>query len=384
MEKEIVTSIDVGTSTTKVIVAEIKEDGAISILGLGIAKTKGMKNGYVINKAKVSESISQAINEVVKATNIRPVNTYLGISGLGLASTISTGTSTVKQRDGHIDDMHIKNASDDAARNAEDMLINRHVIHIVPISNMIDNEKAICEPVGMQGTKLESTVILIHALEKHIKDLVDAVEENGIDVIDVMASPVAASYVTLSQSQRLQGCVFMDIGAQTTDVIIFDDDKPISLTSLPFGSDDITNAIAVEFKISTEDAERVKRDLHSEINYPKTVIDKVILKRTSKLFADVKRIIKNIDDDILLPSGVLITGGGSMISNIDTIAKDSLKLPAKIIFPRHNALKSKPELGVAYGICRFGIANKKSSSGFFSSIKKSTKKLSHWLKRFLP
>src|SRR5581483_3913899 len=134
-------------------------------------------------------------------------------------------------------------------------------------------------PAGLRATKLEVKALFITCLEHHLADLIKTVEDAGIEVIDVVAAPVAASFVTISKKQRRVGCLLVDIGAETTSVIAFENNNPISLEVFPLGGADITNDIALGLKISLEDAENIKLGGLARVNYSKKKLDDIIYAR---------------------------------------------------------------------------------------------------------
>ncbi len=383
MSKNIITGIDIGTQTTKVVVSEVLEDGSIKILGVGTSQSAGLRNGYIVDLTEAVQSVSKALDSAVKSARLRPSSAYLSIGGASLAGIIAKGSAYVRHSDATITNNDFENSLQDASDKAESSLINKKTIHDIPLYTLIDDELALGNPIGMRASKLESTVMLVHALESHIDDFVSAVEDAGVEVIDVTAGPLAASFASLSTPQRMQGCVLLDIGAESTDVIVYEDNTPIALKVLPIGSNDITNAIAVSLKVPPCEAEQIKKGSLIGTKYNQATIDKIVSKSINKLFTEVKTILKDLDDSTMLPSGVLITGGGARLNNIEELTKVALKLPTKVVYANEKQIVGNPEFTIAYGLCIWG-ANSDSDDGAFPTFKNLFKKLGSWLKQFKP
>lgn len=383
MNKNIITGIDIGTNTIKIVVSEVLSNGSVKILGVGTSKSEGLRNGYIVDLPSTITSVSKALDNTVKTARLRPNRAFLSIGGISLSGMTANGTAYIRHSDSTIYEQDFEKSIDDASQKSKDKLINKKVIHDIPIRNFVDGEEALCNPVGMQGSKLDSTVMLVHALESHIDDFVSAVEDAGVEVVDVTAGPLAASFASVSTPQKMQGCILLDIGSESTDVIIFENNTPITLRVLPIGSNDITNAIAVGLKVSPSEAERIKKGSLIGAKYTQASIDKIISKSLNELFTEIKSIIKELDNNTILPSGVLITGGGARLASIEDIAKKALKLPTKIVYAKDKHIAGNPEFTVAYGLCIWG-ANNDTHDTTFNSIKKVIKKISSWVKQFLP
>jgi len=378
-----ITGIDIGTHTIKVVVAEINNDATIRVIGVGTAPTQGVRNGYVTDLAEAVASVSKALDAVVKSVRFRPTHAYLSIGGISLSGVTSQGIAYIRHSDAVITEADFAHAMQDASEKMEEALLNKKIIHDIPLGTKIDNEPTLSNPVGMRGSKLENTVMLVHALESHIDDFVSAVEDTGVEVLDVTAAPLAASFATVSTPQRMQGCVLLDIGAESTDIVVYENNTPRAIAVLPVGSNDITNALALGLKISPQDAEQLKKGAVVGADYDQAAVDKLIDKHTVKLLTEVKSFLKNLDGNIMLPAGVLITGGGTRIKNIEALTKDVLKLPSKIVTALDKKIREKPEFSVAHGLCIWGANNDESHSNF-SSIKAFFQKVAQWFKQFLP
>jgi len=164
--------------------------------------------------------------------------------------------------------------------------------------------------------------------------------------------------VTLTKAQKTAGVLLANVGAETTSIVVFDDDKPISLKVFPLGSNAITNAIALSFQLPLPEAEQLKRGAVIGSTISQKKLTQVINVRLKELFGLVNTHLKNIGRDRLLPAGIVLTGGGAGLAAMTTVAKLTLKLPAQIglplMMPRVSALDAT--WAVAFGLCRWGYA----------------------------
>jgi cell division protein FtsA len=242
----------------------------------------------------------------------------------------------------------------------------------------------------MHGNKFEIKTLYITCLEQHLNDLIEAVEEAGVSVQDVMASPIASSLVTLTKSQKIAGCVLTNIGAETVSIAVFENNIPVSLEVFPIGSTDITNDIALGLKVPLEEAEQIKIGAITGASYPRKKLEEIISARLSDIFELIEAHLKKIGRNGLLPAGIILTGGGAGLGNIEEMAKSSLHLPARIGMvglglPEKFGLKDSA-WAVAYGLCILGQHADPdlpidTSSRIFENSKKT---LIAWLKQFLP
>jgi cell division protein FtsA len=239
----------------------------------------------------------------------------------------------------------------------------------------------------MKGNKLEARVLFVTCLSQHLDDLIDAISDAGIEVLDVVASPLAASLVTLSKNQKVAGCLLANIGAETVSIVVFENNLPVSLEVFPIGSTDITNDIALGLKVPIEDAESLKRGGGQSLSVSKKKLDEIVSARLSDIFDLIEAHLKKIDKNGLLPAGIVITGGGSGIATIEDLAKASLKLPARL-----SALGTTGKDGVkdsswsvAYGLTILGIGGEDGhESGISKGGRTFWEKLLGWFKQFLP
>ncbi len=398
MSRKISVGIDIGTYQIKVVVAEdIKhEDGTYAphVIGTGYAESKGLRHGYIINTGDVTRCIRLAVAQAEKASKVKIKKAYISIGGIGLSSITGKGTVMISKADSEITDLDVKNVLAVAESEIpQSSLLNKKIIHSIPVSYKIDEQLLMGRPKGMHGNKLEAKVLFIVCLEQHLNDLIRATEDAGVEVIDVMASPLAASIVSLSKTQKIAGCILVNIGSETISLAVFENNIPISLEVLPIGSTDITNDIALGLRIPIDEAENIKRRTpNTGEKYPKKKLDDIIGSKLKDIFELTEAHLKKIGRNNLLPAGIILTGGGSGLENIEDAAKTSLKLPSKIATINFTSNIKNTELkdsfwSVAYGLSIWGLNNEDDASGLNITSGRSARLLGgflEWCKQFLP
>jgi len=385
VRKKVAVGIDIGTYQIKVVVAElVKEKNKLvpRIIGRGLSESKGLRHGYIVNRPDVSKSLEKAVKQAERSSGVRIKKAYLSIGGASLEGTNSIGQSFATKGDSEITDLDVQKAINSAENNAQ--LPNRKIIHTIPIQYKIDGQKVLGRPQGIKGKKLEIEVLFITYLKQHLDDLIRAVEDAGVEIEDIVAAPIAASIVTLTKSQKIAGCVLANMGSETVSIIVYENNIPISLEIFPVGSTNITNDIALGFKVSLEEAEKIKIGTIAN-TYPKKKLEEIMVNRLAGIFDLIQAHLKKIKRNGLLPAGIILTGGGSGITTIEDLARAYLKLPSKIapinFISNVNSKIKDSTWTVAYGLCVFGL-NDEEESKTFRSVKNLKDKIFNWLKFF--
>lgn len=388
MAERTITGIDVGTYQVKVVIARYPKRGSSRslphILGTGYAESRGMRHGYILNEQDVAKSVRTAVAEAEKASGIPVKRAYLSVGGIGLDEIHSHGEVITSRADSEISSIDIEKAMADSEERILEKIPNRKILHAVPLTFSVDDEKILGRPEGVKGTKFQVESLFVTCFEQHVADLMSAVESLGIAVEDVMASPIAGSLVMLTKAQKRAGCVLANIGAETVSIVVFENGTPISLKVFPIGSTDITNDIALGLRVPLEDAEKLKRGHAAGVTYSKRKLDEIVSARLSDIFELIDAHLKKIKRDGLLPAGIIITGGGSGVATIQDLAKAALRLPSRVatLDPGTNGKIRDASWAVAYGLCMWG-ANEEEESGI-RMARATGSSIVRWFKQFLP
>ncbi|MBX4199853.1 cell division protein FtsA [Candidatus Parcubacteria bacterium] len=399
MARHIAAGIDIGTYQVKAVIAEdVGEKGfSPKIIGTGISESKGLHHGYITNQAEVSRSVRLAVSQAEKAAQIPVKRAFVSVGGIGLMGVISNGSVVISRADLEVTQLDLDKAVEAAeASIPHSVSLNRRVINTIPLDYKLDGREAMGRIEGQKGSKLDVKVLFITCLEHHLEDLIRAVEEAGIEVIDIVASPIAASFVTLSKKQKKAGCMLANIGAETLSIVVFENGNPVSLEVFPLGSTDITNDIALGLKIPLEEAESIKLGSVTRTNVTKKRLDDIIGARLEDMFELVEAHLKKIGRNSLLPAGIIITGGGAGLNLVREFAESSLKLPSKvgeIHFGEDDKGRVKDSTwSVAYGltILGFNAENERSGVGgrgiknITENSKRGFKSILDFFSQFLP
>lgn len=366
--RKIYCGIDIGTYHVKVVIAAPPESSELpmQILGTGTSSSKGMRQGYIIDVKEATKSIREALHRAASAGKVRVRRARVALGGVGLDEIRSTCEVSLTPSGGIVTDREIERALRESEKRAAPKLTNRTIIHTIPLEFRIDGVKIFGRPQGLQGAKLALETLLITMLSHHHDDLIEAVEAAGVEVEGVMASPLAASLVTLTKTQKTAGVVLANIGAETLSIIIFDSDIPVSLKVFPIGSSDITNTIALSLQVPLMEAEQMKRGAVTGSDVPPKRMQGIVAARLRDMFTLVNAHLKSIGRARLLPAGIVITGGGSGLASASEIARAILKLPSQISQFGHLPRTSNVDAtwAVAYGLTRWAYAEELSASGY--------------------
>jgi cell division protein FtsA len=372
-----------------VAIARVSKDparqGKPEIIGTGLSESRGLKSGYIMHEADVARSIKSAIAQAEKNAGVVVKRAHVAIGSIGLEEVYSHGEIIPARADSEVTNIDLDKVMQDSEERVMDHIPNRRILHSIPLRYSIDGTEVLGRPQGLKGTKFEIDSLFITTFEQHVNDLIKTVEKLGIYVEDVIASPLAASFVMLSKAQKRAGCVLTNIGAETTSIVVFEDSTPISLKIFPVGSSDITNDLALQLRIPLEEAEKLKRGGMTSATFSKKRIEEIMNERLKTIFELINSHLTKIKRDGLLPAGAILTGGGANIITVVEIAKSTLNLPARIatLDLGKNMKIKDASWAVAYGLCMWG-ANDSEDASAMGLVKNTKHSLLSWLSQFLP
>lgn len=379
----IFTGIDIGSSHVKVVLTATQQGDTpgLRTLATGSAPTRGMRHGYVTNVKDVTQSIQEALEKATQGSKVPIAHARISIGGASLEEFRSIASISLTPSGGEVHDSDIDRVVLECEKHASPQLINRKVVHAIPLSFKVDGVPVLGRAVGMKGSKLTAESLLITVMEQHYADLVESLEDAHIAVDGVMASPLAASLAILTKPQRIAGVVLVNIGAETTSLVVFEHDTPISMKVFSLGSADITNDIALALKISLTEAEQLKKGAITGSDIPQKKIDDVAAARLKEIFTRVDAHLKSIGKQKLLPAGVVITGGGAYSTLAADMARTVTKLPSSVGTTIHGmprTASSEPTFAVAFGLCRWGHTAERHApvgvTSFMSGLRESLEK----------
>ncbi len=388
MSRRIATGIDIGTHQTKVVVVEEVVTPAgpeLHIIGTGISESRGMRHGYVVDAEDAAESVRLARQQAEQVARVPIRKGFLAVGGVSLDEVRASGQCIISRADQEITDLDLEKVLDTAREAAKPNFLNRTVLHEIPLEYRVDGTKMLGEPIGIKGTRLEADYLFVTCLTQHTEVLTATAEAAEIEIIDRMASPLAGSYVTLTKDQKMKGCVLANIGAETVSIVVYDEGLPISVKVFPIGSTNITDDLALGFKVSLEDAERLKMGRLGGAMYPRKKVEEIVTARFRTMFELIDKHLKTIGRRGSLPAGIVISGGASGQGSISDIAKGTLNLPSRIADLKVSADTKVRDAtwAVAYGLALWGLTGdtdtpkKRPAGEFLATVQK-------FLKQFLP
>ena len=350
-KQKIITGLDIGTYSIKALTVSQKPDSDnLEVLGKVESPSFGTRRGIVIKIDDVSRHVGEALRQLQQITGQKIEDVYVNIGGSHIFCTCSRGTVIVSRADQKISEEDVNRVV--RAAEAFSLPSNKEILEVFPKEFIVDGEK-IKEPRDMQGLRLEVDVLALCGFSPYLKNLTSAVLGAGFQVSDVFLSALASAKAVLSPRQKELGVCVLDIGAGTTDLIVYEGGDLVHAAVLPIGSERITYDLAVGLKTDVEIAEKIKQEFGScllqgsdkkeRIEIPQDsgsgsefltfshkMLVKIIVARVSEIFSLAEKELKNISPQNLLPAGIVLTGGGAKLPKIVELAKKELKLPVRI------------------------------------------------------
>ncbi len=409
----IIIGLDIGTSKVRVVVASIKDnEEKPKIIGVGEAFSDGMRKGTIINLDGVAENIKKAVEQAELNSGITIQSVYLSIGGSHINIRENKGLVAVSRADLEVSEEDILRVIDSAS--AISLPPNREIIHVITRNFKLDNEGDIQDPLGMTGARLEVDALIIDGLSPHIKNLTKCVSGLGIKINGLVLNVLAASASVLSKRQKELGVLVLDLGGGTSAIAVYEEGNLIYTHVLPVGSAHVTSDIAIGLRTTIDLAEKIKLQYGSaipveikkndsismaeldegeegEIN--RREVAKIIEARVQEIFDLVNKELRKIGKQRLLPAGVVLVGGGSLMPGIVDLAKREFGLPAQLGFPTEvNSVIEKvndPAFATATGLIVWAIRteDKKGQKLVLPGISSASRTVSiikKWLRAFWP
>ena len=372
-----ITSIDIGSFTTNIVVLK-RDERNLKVAARVAVPTRGVEHGYIISPQETYETIKRGLGLIEQKLGEKAQEVVVAASGTGLESDSKQVSTIVTLGSGEVTDLDIQKSIEKASVKAR--VANRKIIESLATSYILDGKPVVGSPVGMKGKKLETTVFFIDFPTTTIEIIEDICDKLDLDLLDIIPSPLACSCVSLSDIERKVGSILVDIGSDTSELLVYEHDTPLLLKSLQFGSNDITNALALGLKVPVDEAEQIKLGAHPDQAHLMTKAEKIIEKTLNGLFKDIQSELASISKKQLLPAGIILSGGGALTTGIEEMAKEKLCIPARKGAPKSVA-KLKQDGGdydipwsVAYGLAVLGLERRQAGMyGTFGNIGESVK-----------
>ena len=335
--------LEIGTQKICVVVGEAKRDGAIRILGVGQAPSRGVRKGEIVDFEKVQTCLNDALVRAEDRSDVMIRNVFLGVTGAHIESLNNRGCYRLPDDQSEITEDDVEEAKE-IARNVP--IPQQNVfLHSVTRQYVVDGQEGVKQPIGREGRMLEADYHIIHGMRARIQNAIRCVREIPLEVEDVVFNPIAAAQVVLSREAKNNGSLMIDFGAGTADYVLYQDGMITASGSVPLGGDHITNDIALALQIPNGRAEKVKLEDASclyegvpddEIlqieddgglvigEVERAFLNEVVYLRTKEILDQVRERCQ--DHLSRLAAGVYLTGGVSLMKGIDSVAKDVFQM----------------------------------------------------------
>lgn len=401
-----VVGLDVGTTKVVALVGNIV-NGMIEIVGLGKAESHGLEKGVVVDIGRTISSIRKAIEEAENMADIKISSVYVGITGKHITSINNSGTVSINRPDRIIIHDDVRRVVETAQ--AVQLPPESEMIHVIPRQYIVDGQDGITDPVGMTGTRLEVDVHIVTGSITAVHNLVRCVESLGIGIEQIVLEPLASSMAVLSSAEKELGVILMDIGGGTTDISVFRGGDIWFSKVIPIAGEHITNDITVGLQTPIEEAELIKKTAGTALvdgvgedeklevatiggDEKKTVsrkkLAKIIEPRIEELLDLGMQEIEDAGYRDLVPAGLVLTGGTSLLQGIVEFAAQRYDIPVRRgripqgIHGLRDIVES-PIYATSIGLLRYAVETKDFKKPEYARKKSSLiNKIFTWLNRF--
>lgn len=423
---KIVCGIDVGSSKIAALLANVGEDGRVNLIGVSSVPSRGVKKGQIVDIEAAVEAITESVESAERMAGYSVQSAFISMGGPQIESINSHAVVAVAQTDGEIRESDILRVND-AAR-AIALPASREILHVIPRTFTVDGQEGINDPIGMTGVRLETDTHIITGSTTSMRNLVKCVGMVGVEVEELVFSGMASAQAVLSDTEKELGVVLVDIGGETTDIVIFVDGAMAYSSVIPLGGRHVTSDVAVGLRVSLESAEKIKQYLGKPLRQPtvpdeggkpnkkedelldikalgigediqkisrKAVVDSIVRPRLQEIYKFIGKEVKKSGYGAQIPSGLVLTGGGALTVGALEQAKYVLGYPARLgeisgFVGLVDEIES-PTFATAAGLIQYGTRSVGGGAdinlpvfGKGLPIKAVTQKVTDLIKSFLP
>lgn len=377
-KKDFVIGLDVGTTKICAVVAEKDSEGVPKVVGVGLTPSYGLRKGVVVNLESTIDSVEKAIALAEEMAHVEAHSVFAGIAGGHIKSFNSRGTIPITHKDNEITNEDVNRVISMAK--AVSIPIDREVIHTIPQEFIVDNQGGVKDPRGMSGVRLEAEVHIVTGAITSAQNIVKSINRAGFEVEDIVLQPLASSLATLTEEEKNSGVILVDIGGGTTDVVLYLNGSVRHTYVLSLGGDHITNDVAIGLKVPLGKAEEIKKkfgcaklamvDEAEEFMLPGVIgraatrmkrkhLVEVIEVRMEEILDLVKQDVERTGLAELVSSGVVLTGGTSLLKGAVEMAQDIFEVPVRLGTPRGVAglveVLDSPIYSTGVGLAQYGL-----------------------------
>ena len=375
-DQTLITALDVGTTKICALVGRVLVDGSIDIIGVGKAPSEGLKKGVVVDVALTVESIRAAVKEAELMAGVSIDSVVVGISGGHIQSRNAYGAVPIER--GQVTQQDIGRVI--AAAKAIPLAEGQQILHVLPQFFSIDGHERLQDPLGMHGIRLETQIHIITGSMYSVQNLITCCEKAGVRVSDLVLEQLASGHAVLNEDERQLGVCMIDIGGGTSDVALYQYGSIRHTMVLPIAGNHFTNDLAVGLRTTLKEAERIKKEyglasmaflcedraidvemVQGGFHHPVmlSTVTEILQARSQELLSVIHEEILGRNMAHILVSGVVLTGGGSLLDGLDEVAKEIFSVPVRVGKPRlplasPEMLKS-PIYATGYGLLLYAV-----------------------------
>ena len=356
-QEHVIAALDIGSAKTTVVIAEaigdLRRQTSIKVLGVGQARTTGLRKGIVSDIEETTRSIRKAMEDAERMAGVRIESIYAGIAGEHVRAMTSTGIVA-----GYGDEITRSdvNRANEVAR-AQPIPGDRELLHAIPQEYTVDKNHGIRDPIGMIGTRLETEMYLVTIGSSPAMNLRKSVERAGYHVKELVLEPIASALAVLTEDEKELGVALVEMGAGSTDIAIFHEAKIRHIATIAFGGSNVTSDIVHGIGVTQADAERLKErygcayepmvdpddvvELPSTVaqgerHIPREVLAHIIHQRIDEIFSLVHEEIKRAGYASRLSGGIVVTGGAAAMPGVAELAADVFGTGVRVGVPTEN------------------------------------------------
>lgn len=383
--EELIVGLDIGTSKICAVVGDVRPDGMVDIIGMGSHPSIGLRKGMVINIENTVNSIKEAIEEAETMAGCEISSVFAGIAGGHIKGFNSHGVIALKNRE--VTKLDIERVID-AAR-AVAIPMDREVIHAIPQEFIVDDQAGISDPGGMAGVRLEVKIHIVTGAVTSAQNIIKCANRAGLDVYDIILESLASSEAILTDEERDLGVAIIDFGGGTTDLAIFSRDSITHTSVLTLGGDNLTNDIAIGIRTPFKEAEKIKIKYgcgltsligedeiievpsvggRKERTVSRKLLGEILEPRVEEIFNLIYQEMIRSGYDDMVTSGIVVTGGSSLLPGVPEIVEQVFNMPARVGYPDNigglKEIVNSPMYATAVGLVLYGAHSKQRKKKF--------------------
>ncbi|HOX47816.1 MAG TPA: cell division protein FtsA [Spirochaetia bacterium] len=349
MADNLIVGLDVGTAQTRAVIGEYNENGVLEITGVGTAPSTGLRRGVVVNIEATLASVAAAIEAAELMSGREAKDCFVGVAGANIEGINSRGVVAVTGKGREITQSDVDRVIE-AAR-AVVIPMDREVLHVIPQTFIVDDQKGIRNPLDMIGVRLEAEVHIITGSVTTAQNLVKCVNRAGFKVERLILQSLAAARATLTSDEKELGCLLVDLGAGTTDLLVYSDGAPYFTSVIPVGGAQVTNDLSIMLSVPMDAAERLKREAASAwlegvdpeesvvvpgvggrppVEISRRKLCTIAQPRMEEILRMARERVEKMGHWRHIKGGAVLTGGGALMQGAAELAQEIFEMPVRV------------------------------------------------------